>query len=97
MCLAQGPQRSDTGEAPTCGPCIIAYISRETRGLNFDLKLHLHPYFVYVSSKGYGQNEHLKYLNVMNSVILSFHRVRMPITKFQLNPTYVLGDICLFV
>ena len=29
-----------------------AQISSGDRSLNFDLTLHLHPYFVYVSSKG---------------------------------------------
>ena len=31
-----------------------AYISRDSRGLNFGLSLHLHSYYVYVSSEGNG-------------------------------------------
>ena len=30
-----------------------------TRGLMFGLSLHLHPYFVYVSSEGCGESEHM--------------------------------------
>ena len=29
---------------------------REARGLNFGLSLHVHPYFVYVSSGGCGES-----------------------------------------
>ena len=28
-------------------------------GLNFGLSLHLHPYFLYASSKGYGKSVHM--------------------------------------
>ena len=34
-------------------PCDI---SSKGRGLNFGLSLHLHPYFVYASSKGSGES-----------------------------------------
>ena len=30
-------------------------VSSAARGINFDLSLHLHPYFVYVSSGGSGE------------------------------------------
>ena len=38
-------------------PLINTYagVSREARGLNFVLSFHLHPFFVYVSSGGYGE------------------------------------------
>ena len=54
---------------PLSGPMLIAYVqmplinahavvSSGARGLNFGLSLHLHPYFVYASSKGSGKSAH---------------------------------------
>ena len=39
-------------------PLIIVHadVSVEARGLNFGLSLDLHPYFMYVSSKGSGKS-----------------------------------------
>ena len=71
MCLAQGPQCSDASEARThglsvsnqalyhCAHYTYADVSSEARGVTLDLRLHLHPYFVYVSSKSYGESMHL--------------------------------------
>ena len=35
-----------------------AYISSGAKGLNFGLSLHLHPYFVYASSKSSSESAH---------------------------------------
>ena len=37
-----------------------AQISRGARGLKFGLSLHIHPYFVYETSKGYDKSGHLR-------------------------------------
>ena len=44
--------------------------------LFFGLSLHLHPYFVYVSSDGYGESEHLcrlRYNNATSNLALYSH------------------------
>ena len=42
-------------------PPLNAYagVYRRARGLKFALSLHLHPFFVYISSKGSGESMHL--------------------------------------
>ena len=34
---------------------VHADLSRRARGLNFGLSLHLHPFFAYITSKGFGK------------------------------------------
>ena len=69
MCLAQGPQRSDAGEARTRGPSVS---SQESIGLSFILITHIKLGCVTSLSLQYGRFHYSPFANIQTPTTSTF-------------------------